>query len=76
VKWSEYNESLVRRGEILLGFDIIDKWDKELEEMNKGKTGEPFHYPDTFVLMLYRIRKSILSPTLQTNGRYSQRTCG
>jgi len=20
--------------------------------MNKGKTGEPFHYPDTFVLML------------------------
>ena len=52
MKWSEYNESLVRRGEILLGFDVIDNWDKELEKMNKGKTGEPFHYPDTFVLML------------------------
>ena len=50
--WSEYNKSLVRRGEILLGFDVIDNWDKELEKMNKGKTGEPFHYPDTFVLML------------------------
>jgi hypothetical protein len=52
VKWSDCNESLVRRGEILLGFDVIDNWDKELEVMNKGKTGEPFHYPDTFVLML------------------------
>jgi len=36
----------------LLGFDVIDNWDKELGQMNKGKTGEPFHYPDTFVLML------------------------
>ena len=52
MKWSEYNKSLVRRGEILLGFDVIDNWDKELEKMNNGKTGEPFHYPDTFVLML------------------------
>jgi hypothetical protein len=24
MKWSEYNESLVRRDEILLGFDITD----------------------------------------------------
>jgi hypothetical protein len=39
VKWSEYNESLVRRGEILLGFDVIDNWDKELADMNRGKLG-------------------------------------
>jgi hypothetical protein len=39
VKWSEYNESLVRRGEILLGFDVINNWDNELEEMNKDKVG-------------------------------------
>jgi len=50
VKWSEYNESLVRRGEILLGFDVINNWDNELEEMNKDKVGEPFHYPKTFLL--------------------------
>jgi hypothetical protein len=24
MKWSTYNQSLVRRGEILLGFDFID----------------------------------------------------
>ena len=52
MKWSVYNQSLVRRGEILLGFDVIDNWDEELKEMNKDKVGEPFHYPDTFVLLL------------------------
>lgn len=44
VKWSEYNESLVRRGEILLGFDVIDNWDKELEKMNQGKVGGGNHF--------------------------------
>ena len=40
MKWSVYNQSLVRRGdEILLGFDVIDNWDTELKEMNKDKVG-------------------------------------
>ena len=51
VNWSEYIESLARRGEILLGFDGIDKWDKEPEKTNKDKPGGPFYHPDTFVLM-------------------------
>jgi len=53
MNWSVYNQSLVRRGEILIGFDIIDNWDTELKEMNKDKVGgEPFHYPNTFLLLL------------------------
>jgi hypothetical protein len=68
VKWSDYNESLVRRGEILLGFDVIDNWDKELEEMNRGKIGEPFHYPDTFVLMLGYAKAYFHLPYRQTEG--------
>ena len=39
MKWSIYNQSLVRRGEILLGFDVINNWDTELKEMNKDKIG-------------------------------------
>ncbi|HEY6537266.1 MAG TPA: hypothetical protein VIY08_15950 [Candidatus Nitrosocosmicus sp.] len=39
-------QSLVRRGEILVGFDVINNWDSDLKEMNKHKTGEPFHYPN------------------------------
>ncbi len=52
VKWSTYNRSIVRRGEILLGCDVIDNWETELKEMNKDKVGQPFHYPNTFLLLL------------------------
>jgi len=39
MKCSVYNQSLVRRGELLIGFDVIDNWDEELKEMNKDKVG-------------------------------------
>jgi len=52
VKWSAYSQSLVRRGEILIGFDVIGNWDIELKEMNKDKVREQFHYPNTFILLL------------------------
>jgi hypothetical protein len=37
VNWKNYNESLVKRGQVLLGFDVIDNWDTELEKMKDGK---------------------------------------
>jgi hypothetical protein len=37
VKWPIYNQSLVRRGELLLEFDVIDNLDLELKQMNKDK---------------------------------------
>ncbi len=39
MNWSIYNQSLVRRGEILIGFNVIDNWKTELKEMNKDKVG-------------------------------------
>jgi hypothetical protein len=68
MNWSSYNQSLVRRGEILLGFDVIDNWDSELEEMNKDKVGEPFHYPDTFLLLLGYAKAYFHLPYRQTEG--------
>jgi transposase-like protein len=65
---SSYNQSLVRRGEILLGFDVIDNWDSELEEMNKAKVGEPFHYPNTFLLILGYAKAYFHLPYRQTEG--------
>jgi hypothetical protein len=59
-----YNKSLVRRGEILLGFDVIDNWDTELKEMNKDKIGEPFHYPKHFSSSPSWICQDILSSSL------------
>ncbi|HEY6534934.1 MAG TPA: hypothetical protein VIY08_03900 [Candidatus Nitrosocosmicus sp.] len=48
MNWSTYNQSLVRRGEILLSFDVIYNWDNELEEKNQCKIGEPFHIQTHF----------------------------
>jgi NADPH:quinone reductase-like Zn-dependent oxidoreductase len=41
--WPSYKESLVRRGQVLLDFDVLDGWDNELSHMNHGKVGEPLH---------------------------------
>ena len=68
MKWSGYNQSLVRRGEILLGFDVINNWDTELKEMNKDKVGEPFHYPNTFLLLLGYAKVYFHLPYRQTEG--------
>ena len=69
MKWSIYNQSLVRRGEILLGFDVINNWDTELKEINKDKIGEPFHYPNTFRLILLGYTKAYFHlPYKQTEG--------
>ena len=68
MNWSTYNQSLVRRGEILLGFDVIDSWDNELKKMNKDKVGEPFHYPNTFLLLLGYAKAYFHLPYRQTEG--------
>ena len=67
MNWPAYNQSLVKRGEILLGFDLINNWDNELKEMNQGKIGEPFHieYFSSFTGLC----QSILSSTIQANQR-------
>ena len=48
-KWPEYNEELVIRGEFLLDFDWVKSWERELAEMNKGKVGAKFQFPETLV---------------------------
>jgi hypothetical protein len=68
VNWSTYNQSLVRRGELVIAFDIIDNWDTELKEMYKDKVGEPFQYPNTFVLLLGYAKAYFHLPYRQTEG--------
>ena len=68
MKWSVYNQSLVRRGEILLGFNIINNLDTELKEMNQGKIGESFHYPNIFLLLLGYAKAYFHLPYRQTEG--------
>ena len=67
--WPSYNESLVRRGQVLLDFDVLDGWDHELSQMNLGKVGEPYnYYPDSFMQLLAYMRAYFHLPYRQTQG--------
>ena len=66
--WASYNESLVRRGEIILDFGIIDGWYDELERMNQGKRDAAYDYPDSFVQLLGYVKAYFHLPYRQTEG--------
>jgi Transposase DDE domain len=65
--WREYNESLVRRGEITFWFDedVIDAWDHDNVE---SKVGRPFTYSDLAVECLLALRELFRLPYRQTEG--------
>jgi hypothetical protein len=68
VNWSFYNKSLVRRGEVILDFDVIDSWYSELDSMNDGKRGAQYHYPDSFIQLLGYMRAYFNLPYRQAEG--------
>jgi IS5 family transposase len=68
IDWPSYNESLVRRGQVLLDFDVLDGWNNELSQMNDGKVGEPYDYPDSFIHLLGYMRAYFHLPYRQTQG--------
>ncbi|KXA94405.1 hypothetical protein AKJ65_04505 [candidate division MSBL1 archaeon SCGC-AAA259E19] len=47
--WKEYNEELVKRGEFYLSPAFLESWDEELEEMNEGRVGAPYKFPESYV---------------------------
>jgi len=47
--WPVYNEELTVRGEFLLDLDWVKSWDKELAEMNTGKRGHPYLFPESLI---------------------------
>ena len=68
VNWSSYNKSLVRRGQVILDFDVFDSWYSELERMNDGKRGAQYHYPDSFIQLLGYMRVYFHLPYRQAEG--------
>ena len=68
VNWAFYNESLVRRDEVILDFGIIHGWYDELKRMNKGKRGGAYGCPDSFVQLLGYVKVYLHLPYRQTEG--------
>jgi hypothetical protein len=58
--WKEYNESLVRRGELLFDTDFLSGWSRELVKMNDEKEGARYRYPDSLMSMLAAIHVYLL----------------
>jgi len=56
IDWSIYNDGLVKRGEILMDYELFRNWDKELKMMNKNKVGGRYQYPDSFIHFLARLK--------------------
>jgi hypothetical protein len=53
----------------MMDFDVIDGWQQEeLERMNQGKIGEPYHYPESFVQLLGYMRAYFHLAFRQTEG--------
>lgn len=50
--WEIVNEIHVVRGEFLFDLDFVRSWDKELEDMNEGKRGAQFQFPESFIRWL------------------------
>lgn len=68
MEWNVYNDSWVRRGEILLDFSMRDGWDREVERMNAGRRGRPFTYPNSLIRLLASIRLLFHLPYRQLEG--------
>jgi hypothetical protein len=66
--WPSYNQSLVRRGEILFAYDFLDIWDKDIAKMNENKKGKKYKFPDSFILVIGHIRVYFHLPYRQTEG--------
>ena len=68
VNWSSYNKSMVRHGQVIPNFGVLDSWYSELERMNDGKRGAQYHYPDSFIQLLGYMRVYFHLPYRQTEG--------
>ena len=65
--WREYNESLVRRGDVTIWFseDALASWE---HPNDVTKVGRPFVYSDTAIECLLTIRELFQLPYRQTEG--------
>lgn len=50
--WKEYNVKLVKRGEYYINPRFLETWLAEVKELNAGKVGQPYMYPDSMIEFL------------------------
>src|SRR4030065_1011897 len=58
--WKRYNEALVKRGLIFIDMDFVANWSRELKDMNDGKEGGRYRYPESFIKLLAVVHAYVL----------------
>jgi len=66
--WRSVDERLVRRGEVLLSLEFLERDDEELKAMNRGKEGRPFTLTCSHVVFLAVVRYLFGLPYRQLEG--------
>lgn len=50
--WKVYNKELIKRGEFYINPKFLSTWNEEIKEMNHGKEGNPYLYPNSMIKFL------------------------
>jgi len=50
--WKSYNKKLVMRGYFYINPEFLSTWNEELSQINAGKVGEPYLYPESEIKFL------------------------
>jgi len=68
VDWDSVDERLIKRGELLLSLEFLERYDEELKTMNGGKEGHPFTLTQSHVMFLAVVRYLFGLPYRQLEG--------
>jgi len=66
--WKDIDERLIRRGELILDLDFLEKYGEELKEMNRGKEGKRFSLTNSHIKFLNVVRHPFSMPYRQLEG--------
>jgi len=68
VDWDSVDERLIKRGELLLSMDFLERYEDELKAMNRGKEGRPFALTNSHIVFLAVVRYLFGLPYRQLEG--------
>jgi len=68
VDWDSVDERLIKRGELLLSLEFLERYDDELRAMNRCKEGRPFALTGSHIMFLAVVRYLFGLPYRQLEG--------
>ena len=68
MNWKEIDAKYVRQGKLLLDLEFVKGWRREVGDMNDGKEGRPFRYPESFITFVGITQTVFHLPNRQAEG--------